>query len=137
MLNSFNGIGNLVRDIELRAAGESQVARGVLAINGFKDEVLYLEFEAWGKMAENLNLYTSKGSKLCLSGRLIQSSWEDKDGKKHTKTLLRVSELEFLSGKPTDPQADEPQAPTQQYQEADEPQAPMLDIDDEEPNLPF
>ncbi|MFN9941099.1 MAG: single-stranded DNA-binding protein, partial [bacterium] len=79
-------MGNLTRDIELRAVGGGgqQVARIGLALNrnyttqsGEKrEEVTFVDFEAWGKTAEIMAKYLTKGRPVLIEGRLKLDQWD-------------------------------------------------------------
>lgn len=91
--------GHLVRDAEVRDAGDSMVARGSIASTcryKGKEKTLFLDFEIWGKGAEAFAQYTQKGSSVLLSGTLEQSRWEDNKGNKRSRIFLRVDEFNFL-----------------------------------------
>jgi single-strand DNA-binding protein len=101
-------IGNLTRDIELRSiAGNTSVGKGGLAINrkfkdasgATKEEVTFVDFEVWGNTAENLTRFTAKGDPVMLIGSLKLDQWEDKDGGKRSKLLVRVNGFELLARK--------------------------------------
>lgn len=51
----------------------------------------------WGKLAELVNEYTSKGSEIALEGKLVNRSYEDKAGNKKYVTEVIASEVLFLS----------------------------------------
>ncbi|HEY6955815.1 MAG TPA: single-stranded DNA-binding protein, partial [Flavisolibacter sp.] len=55
---------------------------------------------AWGKLAEILEKYVSKGSELAVEGKLTYNSYE-KDGVKKYFTEIHVNELLLLGDKPT------------------------------------
>lgn len=64
------------------------------------DKVLYVDFPAFGKQAENCLKYLGKGSRVLVSGRASVRSWES-DGKSgHTMTVL-PDEILFLDNKKT------------------------------------
>jgi single-strand DNA-binding protein len=102
---SFNKVilmGNLTRDVELKAIGSGQsVAKISLAVNrnfttasGEKrEEVTYVECESWGKQAEVMAKYLSKGRPVLVEGRLKLDSWQDKEGNK--RSALKVVEEAF------------------------------------------
>jgi hypothetical protein len=52
----------------------------------------------WGKRAEALNKILSKGSQLCVEGRIQTRQWEDKDGNKRYTTEVRGDRIVLLSG---------------------------------------
>ena len=103
-------MGNLTRDIELRAVGSSgqQIARIGLALNrnyttqsGEKrEEVTFVDCEAWGKTAEVMAKYLSKGRPVLIEGRLKLDQWDDKDtGKKQSKLKVVVETFHFVDSK--------------------------------------
>jgi single-strand DNA-binding protein len=102
-LNSYNASGGVGRDPEVRYVGDSPVAKFSLAIEnlrkGGESDTLWMDVEAWGKLAENVGLYVKKGSKVAVSGSLKQEKWVDKGtGQERTKILIKASEVIFLSG---------------------------------------
>lgn len=102
---------NLTRDIELRAVGSGgqQVAQIGLALNrnyttsgGEKrEEVTFVDAEAWGKTAETMAKYLSKGRPVIVEGRLKMDQWDDKTtGKKQSKLKVVVEQFHFADSKP-------------------------------------
>ena len=98
--------GNLTRDPELRstAGGTSVMGFGV-AVNErrknnqtgeWEDYPNFVDCTMFGKRAEALEQYLSKGTKVAIEGRLHYSSWE-KDGQKRSKLDVTVDEIEFMA----------------------------------------
>lgn len=98
--------GNLTRDPELRstAGGTSVMGFGV-AVNErrknsqtgeWEDYPNFVDCTLFGKRAEALEQYLSKGAKVAIEGRLRYSSWE-KDGQKRSKLGVIVEEIELMS----------------------------------------
>lgn len=50
----------------------------------------------WGKLAESVNEYVGKGHRLYVAGRLVQNSWETKDGQRRHRTEVHAEEVIFL-----------------------------------------
>lgn len=100
-------VGNLVRDVEMRTAGTSQVGNFTLAINHRyiangekKEEVSFIPVIVWGKQAENCSKYLNKGSNVLVEGRLKQETWDDKtSGEKRSMLKVVASNVQFLSMK--------------------------------------
>lgn len=97
--------GNLTRDAELAQLqnGTSLLRLGVAVnerrknANGeWEDYANFVDCTVWGKRAEALERYLSKGTKVCIEGRLHYSSWE-KDGMRRSKLDVNVDEIEFMS----------------------------------------
>lgn len=109
---SFNKVflmGNLTRDPDLRVLPKgTAVCQFGLAVNReFKDEsgnkkeeVTFLDVEAWGKQAETLAKYLVKGRSLFVEGRLKLESWEDKTTQaKRSRLKVVLEAFQFLGGK--------------------------------------
>jgi len=102
-------IGRLVRDPELKSTnGGSYLCRFTLASNRStynretkesKDNVGFFPCTVWGKQAETVNKYVTKGQRICVEGHLQFSSWEDKDGKKRSDVSVSVESFQFLEKK--------------------------------------
>ena len=106
---SFNKVilmGNLTRDPDVRATGASgmKVARLGLAVNErrrdrngqIQDFPVFIDIDAWDKLAELCGQYLSKGSPVLVEGRLQMDTWE-KDGVKHQKLKVRAATIKFLA----------------------------------------
>jgi single-strand DNA-binding protein len=106
-MNSGALIGNLTKDPELRAVGETSVTTMFVAVNEkyksndgtLKEETGFYKVEAWGKRGEVCVEHLTKGSKVAVLGSLRQSKWEDKEGNKRTDTYIRANSVDFLSKK--------------------------------------
>jgi len=108
---NFNKVylmGNLTRDVELKSiAGGQSVARIGMAINRSytlqsgekREDVTYVDCEAWGKQAEVMAKYLAKGRPVFIEGRLKLDMWEDKEGKKQSKMRVVVEGFQFIDSK--------------------------------------
>ena len=113
---SFNRVillGNLTRDPELKYTSKGQaVAKIGLAVNRqyklesgeVREEVTFIDVEAWSKQAELLAQYLRKGSPLFMEGRLKLDQWDDKNtGQKMSKLKVVLEGFQFVGGpKPGD-----------------------------------
>jgi single-strand DNA-binding protein len=52
----------------------------------------------WGKSAESLTEYLTKGKQIYVEGRLQTRQWDDKDGNKRYTTEIRGDRIVLLSG---------------------------------------
>jgi single-strand DNA-binding protein len=101
-------IGNLTRDPELRVTPKgTAICTFSLAVNRkFRDEsgadreeVTYVDIEAWGRAGENISKYCTKGRPLFVEGRLRLDQWEDKNTKEKRSRMKVVCEnFQFLGG---------------------------------------
>jgi len=111
MINKAIVAGNLTRDPELRYTGQGTavlnmtVACNYRVKNGdeWTDKAEYIGVVVWGKRAENLTPYLSKGSPVFAMGRIETRSWEQ-DGQKRYKTEVIAEEVKFLGKKEEIPQ---------------------------------
>lgn len=107
MVNNATISGNLCRDIEVRrtqsgfAIGEFSVAVNERVKNSqsgeYEDYANFIDCKLLGKRCESLERYLVKGTKATVQGRLHQERWESKEGKKMSKLILIVDDLEFMS----------------------------------------
>ena len=83
-MNSFNCVGRLTADPELKATQSGiSVCSFSLAVNRpkVKDTTDFLNFVAWRQSAEYLCKYARKGNRIAVSGCLTSRKYDDKDGK--------------------------------------------------------
>ena len=106
MLNKFIAIGRIVRDIELRAtANGTSVSNFTIAIQRkFKDangerQSDFINCVAFGKTADFVKSYFSKGDMISVDGRIQTRNYEDKDGKRVYVTEVVTDEVGFVGGK--------------------------------------
>ena len=96
-------VGRLVRDVEIKQIpSRKSVARFSLAVNegyGEKQSVSFINCQAWEKLAETLNKYTSKGNRILIVGRLKQDSWQNAEGVKVNSTYVVCESVQFLENK--------------------------------------
>jgi single-strand DNA-binding protein len=104
-------VGNLTRDPQLRyiaSAGNMPVVDFGLAINHRyrtksgedREEVCFIECSAFGKPAEIINQYCTKGRPLMVDGRLKLDTWEDKQGGgKRSKHVVVVENFQLLGSR--------------------------------------
>jgi len=108
---SYNKVllmGNLTRDPELRyTPGGAVVAEFGLAVNRqyrtqsgeSREETTFVDIVVWGRQAETVNQYLSKGRPVLVEGRLQYDSWEGQDGQKRSKIRVTAERVQFLGGR--------------------------------------
>src|ERR1700720_438922 len=111
---NFNKVilaGNLTRDPELRYTPKgTAIAKIGLAINRTwksesgenREEVTFVEVDAFGRQAEVIGQYLKKGRPILVEGRLRYETWEDKQtNAKRSKLGVVLESFQFLdSGRP-------------------------------------
>ena len=100
-MNSVNLVGRLARDPELKfvaGSGKAVATCSIAVDNPFnKDKKAdFFNFVVWGKTAENLANYMSKGALIGLKGRLSARSYEGKDGQMKYIVEVVADNIEFL-----------------------------------------
>jgi single-strand DNA-binding protein len=104
-INSVSISGNLTRDPELRAAGQTPVLELGVAVNDraknqqtgeWEDRPNFVDCTVFGTRAESLSRFLHKGDKVSVHGKLRFSAWE-KDGQKRSKLSVVVDELDFMT----------------------------------------
>lgn len=128
-INACSISGNLTKDVELRSThGGSAVATFTVAVNDRKkdqqsgewiDVPNYIPCVMFGKRAESIGNFISKGSKVTVLGKLRWSQWQDKQTQKNrSKIEVIVDEIEFMSGSKAQnqQQSQQPNNYTNQYQ---------------------
>lgn len=104
-INKFIAIGNMTRDIELRYSGEGKAfGRFGLAINrGYGDnkKTSFINCVAFGKTAEAMANFTTKGSKICIDAEVQTGDYTNKEGVKIYTTDFIINNVQFLSQKET------------------------------------
>ena len=109
-LNHVVLIGRLTQDIgnderSFGYVGNGQARANVsIAVNRSKksgdewiEEVNYFNITIWGKTAENLKPYLTKGKQICVEGHLKQDRWES-EGKKMSCINIIADQVQLLGG---------------------------------------
>ena len=108
---SFNKVilmGNLTRDPELRVTPKgTAVCQIGIAVNqtykdkdgNTKEEVTFVDVDVFGRQAEVIAKYMSKGRPILVEGRLKLDSWESKEGEKRNKLKVVLENFQFVGGR--------------------------------------
>lgn len=103
-INKVTLIGNITRDTELKAlpSGIKMISFGLATNRTWKDKegnkqesAEFHNIVAFGKQAEVINQYCSKGDQLFIEGRLQTRSWEKEDGTKSYMTEIVLENFQF------------------------------------------
>jgi single-strand DNA-binding protein len=101
-------IGNLGKDAEIRVTpGGKSVATTTMAINdpAKKDEsgkpgTEWYRIKVWGRLAETVGQYLTKGKQVYVEGRLSIQTWKDREGKDRYTPEVSVDQLLLLGSGP-------------------------------------
>ena len=155
---SYNKVilmGNLTRDPEVKfLPNGTAVANFGLAVNESytdrqtgeqRESVCFVDVEAWGRQAEVVGEYFTKGRPILVEGSLKYDSWEADDGTKRNRLRVRLQRFQFVGGRRDEDEmgggyADaQPAAPSGQpapYQGAPAPEASSAPSSTED-DIPF
>ncbi len=104
-LNKIFLMGNLTRDPQLSyLPSQTPVVDFGLAVNRRwtdkdgqqKESVCFVDCRAFGRQAENINKYLTKGRPLFVEGRLDFDQWTGQDGVKRSKHRVTVESFQFI-----------------------------------------
>lgn len=104
-MNQFNGVGNLVADVELKGQNDNVANFRVAIQRPFKNkqtneyETDFLTCKAFGKTAEIIANNFNKGQKIAITGSIQTGSFDGKDGKKVFTTDVVVNQVTFVEKK--------------------------------------
>jgi single-strand DNA-binding protein len=135
-------VGNLGRDAEMRfTAGGTPVATVSLATTEkwkdrdgqMKEDTQWHRIVIWGKTAESLHEYLTKGKQIYVEGRIQTREWTDKEGKPARTTEIRADRVVLLSSG-----GGGPRASRDRHVDTHEPAGDMAPVDaPQEDDIPF
>lgn len=98
-INNVTLVGRLVRDAEARTTKSGKnIAAFTLAVSGIEKEYVdFIDCLAWGKTADVVTKYTSKGKRVGIVGKLHINKYETKDGEKRSRAEVIVNSIQLLS----------------------------------------
>jgi len=98
-------LGRVVKDYEIRTAGEKENCSFVLAVDrGYKAAdgsrpADFLNVVCWGKLATFAHRFFQKGARMLLTGSVQSRSYKDKEDRTIYVTEIVASEIEFIDSK--------------------------------------
>lgn len=100
-MNCVQIVGRLVKNPEMRQNSETSVARFTVAVDRKykKDEADFISCVAFGKSAEFVDKYFSKGNRIGIVGEWRSGSYTNKDGQKVYTNDCVVNSVEFVESK--------------------------------------
>ena len=102
-------LATLTKDVELRYLqnGSAMATLNLAHNKKFKkqdgsqsERVLYVKATCFGKTAEMVNQYFSKGSRILISGELTLNSWADDKGNKRSEHSILIETIDFIDRVP-------------------------------------
>jgi single-strand DNA-binding protein len=102
-LNSITVVGNITRDPEMRftPSGVSKVTFGVAVnrswrnqqSNEWEEQTSFFNVVCWRELADNVGASLKKGTRVVVTGRLEQRSWETEQGEKRSVVEIVADEV--------------------------------------------
>jgi len=129
-MNKLTIIGNLTRDPETRTVSSgSTVCSFTIAVNRKvkregQPDADFFRICAWNKLGDVCQRYLAKGRKVAVIGSVSVSSYEAKDGSTRFSLDVFAENVEFLSSKQDQSDADD-KAPSDGFQEVDDDDLPF------------
>lgn len=116
-INHIVLVGRLTSDIDSNPKAFSHLQDGTarasigIAVNrsqkkqdgSYADEASFFDVTVWGKQAENLKPYLTKGKQIAVDGYLKQDRWQ-KDGQNFSRVSIVANNIQLLGGKTADNQ---------------------------------
>jgi single-strand DNA-binding protein len=101
--NTITIVGNITRDPELRFTPSGQaVASFGVAVNRrwqnrsnqeWEEQTSFFDVKCWAQLAENVSASLGRGSRVVVTGRLEQRSWESEQGEKRSKVEIVADDV--------------------------------------------
>lgn len=108
--NKVQLIGNLGNNPDVRntESGKKMARLSIATNESYRNakgenvkETQWHNAVAWGKNADIIEKYLTKGSQVAIEGKLVNRNYVDKDGIKRYVTEVQVNEVLLLGGKPS------------------------------------
>ena len=126
-MNKIIIIGNLGRDPEMRYTQNGSAVTSFSVASNRKyttregerrDETEWFNCSAWGKLAETVQQYLQKGSKVYVEGRLTTRQYQTQSGENRTSIDVMLTEIQFLDSRSD--QGDRNQEPRGYYNQGNQ-----------------
>lgn len=103
-MNSCVMVGRLTKEVDFRVNGDKSTAKFTIAVNReFKNsqgnyDADFINCTAFGKRAETIQKYFTKGQQVCVKGPWRTGSYDAQDGTKRYTNELLVEGFTFIGG---------------------------------------
>lgn len=142
MINRVILVGRLTRDPELRKTNtDTSVASFTLAVDNRnknaegKKTASFIPVTVWNEQANNVCKYVRQGSLVGVDGRLLQRTYEKKDGTKANVLEVIADSVQFLEPKGAKNVDSNPV--TKEEINQDKPESKMEGVEIADDDLPF
>lgn len=104
-INKVVLVGRLTKDIDIKYTGSgAAIGNMAIAVNRSRkqndqwvDEVSFFDVKIFGKTAESLKPYLTKGKQIAVEGFLKQERWQ-KDGQNFSRVTVGAENVQLLGG---------------------------------------
>jgi len=137
-MNSITVAGQLGKDAELRhmANGDAIASFSLADSQGKEKPTIWWSASLFGKRAESLCQYLTKGQAVTVSGSVTEREWQDKEGNKRKSMDIRVQDIALQGGRKDAQDAPRPATYTPQAKSQPAP-ANTGDFSDMDSDIPF
>ena len=146
MLNNLSILGRVTKPLELRYLQNGTAVLNFDIANSIKakdnEVTTFLRCVCYGRSAEVINQFVSKGDRVLLQGELRQNSYQDSSGATKSYHFLQVNSFDFIESRNKEQTQQAPQAqqmPTTQQTKEQKQRADfvknIIEINDDE--IPF
>ena len=101
-MNKIILTGNLCREPETNYYNDKKYLKNSIAVRrDFKNkdgeyDTDFFNFTIWGNQAEYVEKYARKGDKICLSGKILNNNYENKEGEKIYSFDIQAESIELF-----------------------------------------
>lgn len=97
-MNFIIVVGRITKDIQLKYTPSNKaIVEFTMAVNNSKDDTTFIKLTAFGKTAELISKYCTKGDLIGAESIVKNHNWEDKQGNKHYEYTFIVNKVSFLA----------------------------------------
>ena len=139
MLNNLSILGRVTKPLELRYLQNGTAVLNFDIANSIKvkdnEVTTFLRCVCYGRSAEVINQFVSKGDRVLLQGELRQNSYQDSSGATKSYHFLQVNSFDFIESRNKEQAQQAPQMPTTQQTKEQKQRADfvknIIEIDDD------
>jgi single-strand DNA-binding protein len=133
-MNSISVAGRIGKDPEQRTLndGTAVLSFSVADDQGKDKPAIWWRASLFGKRAESLAQYLTKGSQVTIVGNVTEREYVDKDGQQRKSMEVRVSDIALQGGR-----AEQSSAPSQRPAAPRRPAPASSGFDDMDSDMPF
>lgn len=139
-MNNITIAGNITKDCELKYTpnGDAVSTFNVADNQGKDKDAIFWRCQLWGKRAESLKDYLTKGQSVTITGSISESKYTDKDGIDRKSMDIRVNDVALQGGQRQQQAAPKPASQREQNRDRQYNQSrPAPQFSDFNDDVPF